>query len=228
MNFLNTPAFFLLLTMGIYILFSWIYFKVSNPFLNPVLWSIAFIILFLKVTGFTYEEYMGGGAMISFFLAPATVVLALPLVKNFSLLKKQGVAVVAGIFMGSVTAVVSTLVLCRLLGVDRELLLSLLPKNVTTPIGLELSKTLGGLPAVTVAAIVFTGIAGNILGPLILKLIRIKDPVAQGTALGTSSHAIGTSRAIEIGEVQGAVSGLCIGVAGFLTSLIVPLVLFFS
>lgn len=216
---------YLFLTITTYIVFLYLQKKLSNPILNPVLLSILIIILILKIFNIDYETYKTGGNFISLLLGPATVALALPLYKNWDILKKRGMILFIGILTGTITAILSVFFLCKLFAIDKEILLSLLPKSITTPIGMEVSKKIGGIPSLTVSVIVITGITGNILGPLILKVLKIKDPVAVGAAFGTASHAIGTSKALEIGEVEGAISGVCISIAGLLTSILIPLLL---
>lgn len=216
---------YLFLTLTTYLLFFYLQKRLSNPILNPVLLSITTIILVLKYFNIDYETYKVGGNFISILLGPATVALALPLYKNWNILKKRGIILFIGILVGTITAIMSVFFLCKLFSIDKEILLSLLPKSITTPIGMEVSKKIGGIPSLTVSVIVITGITGNILGPIVLKIIRVKDPVAVGAALGTASHAIGTSKALEIGEIEGAISGVCISIAGLITSILIPLLL---
>ncbi|MBN2617616.1 MAG: LrgB family protein [Spirochaetales bacterium] len=213
------------ITISCYLFFLFIQRKTKLSILNPVLLSITAIIILLIVVGQNYDDYMYGGRLISIFLGPATVTLALPLYKNRHILKSRGITVFIGILTGSFVAILSVYFLSKLFGIDKTIMLSLLPKSITTPIGMEISEKIGGIPALTVAVIVITGITGNILGPIVLKIFKIKDSVAIGAALGTASHAIGTSKALEIGEIEGAISGLSIGIAGLITSLLIPLLL---
>ncbi|WP_269851100.1 LrgB family protein [Methanosarcina horonobensis] len=155
-----------------------------------------------------FETYNLGGDYISFFLGPSTVVLAVPLYKKIQLLKSDVLPIIAGISAGYIAGISSILILSNFFGLDKIITSSLVPKSVTTPIGIEISKQIGGLPAITVAAIVATGIIGAVLGPFICRSFRIKDSVAVGIAIGTASHALGTTRAIELGETEGAMSGL--------------------
>jgi predicted murein hydrolase (TIGR00659 family) len=171
----------------------------------------------------TFDDYNRGGQYISFFLGPATVILAVPLYKKISLLKENVIPILAGISVGSAAGIVSIIVMCRMFGLDELLSISMIPKSVTTPIGMEISSQLGGMPSITVAAIVFTGIAGILLGPLVCKLFRINDKVAVGIAIGTSSHALGTTKAVEMGETEGAMSGMAIGIAGLVTVFLAPI-----
>lgn len=216
---------YLFLTLSTYIIFSYLQKKLKSPLLNPVLFSIIVIILIMKLFNIDYKEYKVGGNFISLLLGPATVALALPLYRNWDILKKRGIVLLAGIIVGTLTAILSVYFLGKLFGLNKEILLSLLPKSITTPIGMEVSREIGGIVSLTVSAIVLTGITGNMLGPIILKILRIKDPVAVGAAFGTASHAIGTSKALEIGEVEGAISGVCISIAGLLTAIIIPILL---
>lgn len=218
---------YIFITLSFYILYSWIQQRTNIAILNPVLLSVTSIIIILKATGISYDEYMLGGKFISVFLGPATVALAIPLYKNWSILRERGLTLIIGIFVGSIVAVTSVWFLSNLFKLDEEIVLSLLPKSITTPIGIEVSRKIGGIPSLTVSVIVLTGIIGNIFGPAIFKIFKITDSVAIGAALGTSSHAIGTSRALEIGEVEGAISGVSIGLAGLFTSLLIPILLLF-
>lgn len=225
MDFLKTPVFGILLSVVCYEIGILIQRKTKNPILNPLLLAIIFVILVLTVFDIPKETYDLGGSYILFLLGPATVVMAVPLYKQINLLKKDWLPILVGIFVGSATSVLSVIGLAKLFGVNIEIAVSMLPKSVTTAIGMEVSKEIGGVVSLTVAVIVLTGILGAVMGPFILKLLGIKDEVAQGVAMGTASHAVGTSKAMELGETQGAMSGLSIGIAGLTTVLIIPLVI---
>ena len=190
---------------------------------NPLLISIILIIAFLQVFNVSLDSFNKGGDIISFFLAPATVILAVPLFKQFELLKTNLIPIIVGITIGCITALTSIYLFSRLFGLDAALTASLIPKSVTTPIGIEVSKQIGGVPSITVAAIIITGIIGAVIGPMICRIFGIKDKVAIGISIGTSSHALGTTKAIELGETEGAMSGLAIGVAGLITVFLAPL-----
>lgn len=218
---------YVFMTLTFYIVYSWIQKKIKLAILNPVLLSVASLIILLKLTGITYDEYMVGGRFITLFLGPATVALAMPLYKNWHIIKERGLTLIIGILIGTFVAILSVWFLSKLFKIDDTIVLSLLPKSITTPIGMEVSRKIGGLPALTVSVIVLTGIIGNILGPILFKIFKINDSVAVGAAFGTASHAIGTSRALEIGEVEGAISGVSIGIAGLFTSVIIPALLLF-
>ncbi|MGE5458046.1 MAG: LrgB family protein, partial [Methanococcaceae archaeon] len=204
-----------------------LYKKTRLSILNPLLVASVLVMVFLLYFGIDFETYNLGGDYISFFLGPATVVLAVPLYKKIRLLKSNALPILAGISAGCIAGISSILTLSILIGLDEVISKSLAPKSVTTPIGIEISKQIGGLPAITVAAIVITGITGAVLGPFICRRFRIKDKVAVGVAIGTASHALGTTRAIELGETEGAMSGLAIGIAGLVTVFLVPLLLYF-
>jgi len=224
---LNNSLFYVFITIIAYEIGLFIYRKTKISLLNPYLISVVLIILFLSKTNISLELYNKGGNLISFFLAPATVILAVPLYKQLELLKANVFPVIAGVFVGCVASVVSVCFLSKLMKLSLPVILSLVPKSITTPIGIELSKQINGIPSITVSTILITGIVGAVFGPSICKFFRITDRIAVGIAFGTSSHAIGTTKAMELGEVEGAMSGLSIGIAGVITVLITPLILKF-
>ena len=178
---------------------------------NPLLISIIITIIVLAVSGVDYDVYNQGARYLSWFLTPATVCLAIPLYEQWSLLKKNYKAVVVGIASGVLTS------LSKIMNLSHAEYVTLLPKSITTAIGMGVSEELGGYVTITVAVIVVTGVLGNIFGELICKIFRIKEPIAKGLALGSAAHAIGTAKAMEMGEVEGAMSSLSIAVAGILT-----------
>ena len=194
--------------------------RVKSTLCNPLLIAIIAIILFLIGFDIDYEVYNEGAQFISYLLTPATVCLAVPLYEQFELLKKNVTAVLAGILAGVLTSATCVLVLCVLMKLGHEQYVTLLPKSITTAIGMVVSEELGGYATITVAVIVVTGIFGYIMADFILKIFRITDPIAKGVAIGTSSHAGGTARAMELGEVEGAMSSLSIAVAGLTTVLV--------
>jgi predicted murein hydrolase (TIGR00659 family) len=225
-EFLSTPLFGILLSLIAFQIGILLYKKTRLSILNPLLVASVLVMVFLLYFGIDFQTYNLGGDYISFFLGPATVVLAVPLYRKIRLLKSNALPILAGITAGCIAGISSIFGLSTFLGLDEVIIRSLAPKSVTTPIGIEISKHIGGLPAITVAAIVFTGITGAVLGPYICRCFRIKDKVAVGVAIGTASHALGTTRAIELGETEGAMSGLAIGIAGLITVFLVPLVLY--
>ena len=195
-------------------------FKLS--ILNPLLVSIVIVIVFLIVSGIDYDRYNQGGKYISYFLTPATVCLAIPLYQQLGLLKNNFKAIMIGILTGVLTSLCSILALSFIFKLTHEQYITMLPKSVTTAIGIAVSEELGGIKTVTTAVIVLTGILGNVLGEGVCRLFKIKNPIAVGLALGTASHAIGTTKALEFGEVQGAMSSLSIAISGLLTVILAP------
>ena len=193
--------------------------KFKLGFLNPLLISIIITIIVLVVSGVDYDTYNAGAQYLSWFLTPATVCLAIPLYEQWELLKHHWRAVFLGILAGVFTSMGTVCVLAWLMGLSHEEYVTLLPKSITTAIGMGLSEELGGYVTITVAVIVVTGVLGNIMGEVICRIFRITDPIAKGLAFGASSHAIGTAKAMEIGEIEGAMSSLAIAVTGLLTVL---------
>ncbi|MCR5580186.1 MAG: LrgB family protein [Pseudobutyrivibrio sp.] len=196
---------------------AWLKKKTGLGFFNPLLVSIIITILFLLGANIDYETYNKGAQYLTWLLTPSTVCLAIPLYEEWELLKKNSKAVVLGITAGVLTSLLTVFVLAKLMGLSHANYVTLLPKSITTAIGMGVSEELGGYVTITVAVIVITGVVGNILGEIILKIFRIHEPISKGLALGTAAHAIGTAKAIELGEVEGAMSSLSIAVAGILT-----------
>ena len=230
-NFLNTlanPMFGVLLTLCCFQLGCWIRSKMPGNLLkmlfNPLIIAIILIITTLLVFDLDHGTfYAPADGIITFFLAPATVMLAIPLYKQIEVLKKSGIPILVGILVGATTAIVVVIFLNMLVGLQGEYAISTIPKSVTAAVSQEISATMGGIPALTVAVTVLTGITGNVLGATVLKLCRVKDPVAQGVALGCTSHVIGTAKAIEMGEVQAAMGSLSISLAAIMATFLAPL-----
>ncbi len=220
---IESPLFGILLSLLAFEIGMLIYRKTKWPLLNGYLVSVILVIAVLIGFRIDLHSFNRGGQIINFFLGPATVVLAVPLYRQIKLLKANIVPILVGITAGSLTGIVSIIGLAKLFGLSQVLSVSLIPKSVTTPIGLEISKEIGGIPAITVAAIIITGIVGAVIGPTVCRACRIHDQVAVGAAIGTSAHAIGTTKALELGEIEGAVSGLTIGIAGLITVFLAPL-----
>lgn len=202
-----------------YILGAFLQKKTKLSLLNPLLFSIILTIGALLLLRIDYEVYYEGAKYLSYFLTPATVCLAIPLYQQFSLLKKNWKAVLLGICSGVLSSLGAVLLIAIAFGLTHEEYVTILPKSITTAIGMDVSKELGGYVTLTVAVIVITGIVGNVFAELTLKLFRITEPIAKGVAIGTSSHALGTAKAIEMGETEAAMSSLSIAVAGLLTVL---------
>lgn len=191
--------------------------KLKLAIFNPLLVSIIFTIIVLVISKVDYKVYNEGAKYLRWFLTPATVCLAIPLYEQWQLLKKNYKAVIVGITSGVLTSLLTVFVLSLVMNLDHAQYVTLLPKSITTAIGMGLSEELGGYVTITVAVIVITGVLGNIFGEVICKLFRIEEPIAKGLALGSASHAIGTAKAMEMGEIEGAMSSLSIAVAGILT-----------
>ncbi len=184
---------------------------------NPLLVADIIIIAFLLVFRIDYHLYEEGARYISSLLTPATICLAVPLYEQFEMLKKNAAAIVIGIASGVLTSLVTIFVLAKLFMIDHTLYVTLLPKSITTAIAVGVTEELGGIVSITIASIILTGLGGHIFAEILLKLFRITEPVAKGVAIGTASHAMGTAKALEIGDVEGAMSGLSIVIAGLMT-----------
>lgn len=221
---INNVLFGLVLSLASFEVGIFINRNTRIPILNPLLIAIGIIICFLFAFHIDFDTYNKGGQFINMFLGPSTVVLAVPLYKQLDLLKKNAKAILTGIFVGSAIGIISIIGISYLVGLNSSVIKSLVPKSVTTPIGISISSQLGGVVPITVLAIIITGIVGAVFGPTICKIFRIKDKVAVGVSIGTASHAVGTSKALELGEVEGAMSSLSIGIAGIMTVIIAPLV----
>lgn len=225
-EFLESVSLFpLVLTLGTYQFGLWCQKKAKNALCNPLLIATILSIVVIVLLDFDLQVYQKGTAGISWLLTPATVCLAVPLYEQLKVLKKHLPAILAGITAGVVTSLVSIFLLCRLFLLDDVITISLLPKSITTAIGLALTEQGGGISALTTFAIVITGILGNLSGSAFCKLLKISDPIAQGVGFGTASHVIGTSRAMEVDPLTGAVSSLSLAVAGIITAVVFPVIL---
>lgn len=219
--FLNTPT-LLFLTLGSYLLGIYCKTKSGISLLHPFVICIPIIIFFLKVTGITCSEYMEHNQLITFLLGPSVVALGLPLYENLKIIKKNMAAILTAAVTGSFMGVASVYLICKALNLDEIFVLSLESKSVTTPIAMDLTQSLGGDISLTAVSVVLCGFFGAVFGPLLWKLFRFDHPVARGLAMGCASHGLGTARAIEMGAVEGAVSGLSIALMGIATALIIP------
>lgn len=189
----------------------------KSALLNPLLISVAVTIVILVAFHINYATYYEGAKYLSYLLTPATVCLAIPMYEQLELLKKNMKAVMAGIVSGVLMSLGCIFIMAVIFKLNHQTYVTLLPKSITTAIGMGVSEELGGYVTITVAVIVITGILGNIIGEAVCKIFRIEEPIAKGVALGTASHAIGTARAMEMGQIEGAMSSLSIAVAGLLT-----------
>ena len=217
----------MLLSLGAYLAGLFIKKKTRLAIMNPLLIAIVLVILLLSLLDIPYEAYNQSAKLLSSLLTPATICLAVPLYEQLALLKKHRNAILAGILSGVITSLICVFALCFLFGLDHASYVTLLPKSITTAIGMGVSEKLGGYVSITVAVILITGILGNIIAENVCRIFRITEPVARGIAIGTASHAIGTTKALELGHIEGAMSSLSIVISGVLTvfgsSLFAPL-----
>lgn len=223
--YLDTALFGVTITIIIYSLSLLINKKVNIAILNPIILSIIAIIIFLNLNNIDYKVYNKGGSIISFFLGPATVALAVPLYKQINLLRENFLAILLGIVAGAGAGIITVILLSRIFALDKVITLSMLPKSTTSAIAIDIAESIGGNPALAIAFVIATGILGNIIGPALLRICKINNRLAQGISLGTASHVVGTARAMEIGEVEGAMASLAIGVAGLITVFLAPIIL---
>ena len=215
--FINSATIGVVLSIFAYQLGVFLKKKTNSPLLNPLLVSIVIVMAILVIFHVDYESYNSSAKYLSYLLTPATVSLAIPLYRQMATLKKNFKAIILSVLAGAITSMGVILVMAILFGLSHEEYVTLLPKSITTAIGMGVSEELGGYVTITVVVIIITGILGNIIGSYACKLFRIQNPISKGLALGTSSHAIGTTKAMEMGEIEGAMSSLSIVVAGLLT-----------
>ena len=210
----SSSAWGVLLTLAAFALGTLINRVTGKAVFNPLLLGSIFVIILLSVLNISYADYKISAAPVSYLLLPATISLAIPLYEKWDLLKENAAAIIAGISVGTLVTVA--------MGLTREQYVTLLPKSVTTAISMDVAAELGGIAALTGAIVILTGIAGNLLAETVCKVFHITDPIAKGVGIGTSAHAVGTSKALQMGEVEGAMSGLSIAVAGVLTAVLCP------
>lgn len=217
-DFLSGSTYFAVMAcVGLYMIGMAIQKRVRFALCNPMLISMTVVVLYLILSGTDYRAFEQDVAPLSYLLTPATVCLAIPLYQQLQVLKRNWQAIFAGIAAGVVASGVSIFGMSLIFGLTHPEYVSALPKSITTAIGMVMSEELGGYPSITVGLIIVTGMIGNMFGEQLMKLLRIHDPVAKGIAMGTASHAFGTSRALQMGEVEGAMSGLSVAVAGLMT-----------
>lgn len=214
----------LLLTLGAFQLALLLQRKLKSPLCNPILVSVLLILGFLSFTGMRVADYQAGIGSISWLLTPATICLAIAFYEQFQEMKQQMGALCVGVVAGSVCCLGMLYILCHFFGFDRVLTLSLLPKSITNAIGVALSEEIGGIAAITTAAIAITGIFGNIAGPLMCRVFGLKNEVAQGVAFGTAAHVIGTAKATEMSQLAGAVGSLSLTLSGLITTVLISFV----
>lgn len=220
---LDNQYFGIVLSFAAYEIGKWINKKLKTPIANPLLIAILLIIGFLPITGIDYEYYKKGGDFIAFFIGPATVAMVLDLYANLDTLKKNILPILVGVGFWTIFSFVLAIFLSKIFQIDKNLVASLIPQSITTAIAISLSGEYQGIIGLTAIVVVIRGVSGAVFAPIVMKIFRIKDPVAQGVAIGTSSHAVGTSQARLMGEIQGAMSGLSIAIAGITAVIIMPL-----
>lgn len=219
-NSVNSPFFGIILSIVGFKIGLMLQKKLKSPFINPLIIAMVFCIVILKIGNISYAQYNLGGNIIYLFLGPATAILAVSVYNQFAILKKNIIPVIAGTIVGSAVSIGSIILMAKLFNLDQIISISLYPKSVTTPIAIVLSEQNGGLQAITIFAVSLTGMTGAMLAPLLSKMFFITNEVAEGVAIGTSSHALGTTRALEMGETQGAMSSIAIAFSGIATVLL--------
>ena len=220
---LESQFFGLFLSLAFFQLARWLNRKAGREVISPLLFATLLCIAVLLVFDIDFEVYNRGAQYLDVLLTPATICLAIPLYRQYELLRRNAVAVLAGSVAGVAAHMAGCLLMLAVFRQEAAEFITLLPKSITTAIGKSLSAELGGYPAITMAAIMITGLFGAAIAPALLRLFRVRDPLAQGLAIGTASHAAGTSTAVQMGEVQGAASSLAIVVTGLLTVIAAPL-----
>jgi predicted murein hydrolase (TIGR00659 family) len=216
-DFLSWPVFGITITLGAYLFACWLSRKANTALLNPLLIAAFIIMAFLLLTGIDYETYANGGRYIELLLLPATVCLAIPIYHKRAILKKYWLAILIGCAAGAGVCMLCIKVMSGWFGLTDDVVNSILSKSTTTPFALAVSESLGGIRAITIVGLTITGIAGNMLAPSLIRLSHVNNPVAAGLGIGTASHVVGTSRALVIGETEGAVSGIAITITGIFT-----------
>ncbi|MEI2396833.1 MULTISPECIES: CidB/LrgB family autolysis modulator [Paenibacillus] len=203
-----TGLLFLGLTIAVYLLAKRIYASSGKMYTSPLIITPLLIIAFLLMTGSSYESYNAGGKWLSDLLQPATIAFAIPLHKNFRVLKKHAAEIAAGVLSGTVIAVISSMLLAKWLHLSGDLATSLVPRSVTTPIAMSISQSIGGVPSITAVFVILTGVLGTMMGPSVLRLFRIDNEIARGVSLGTAAHGTGTSKAFELSSLTGTISSI--------------------
>jgi predicted murein hydrolase (TIGR00659 family) len=225
MEFLGNKYLLLALTFGVFAMFKALQKRMGWVLLNPILLTIATLILYLKCADISYETYSEGGELIAFWLKPAVVALGVPLYLQLEMIKKQWMPILLSQLVGCLVGVVSVVLIAKGLGATPDVICSLAPKSVTTPIAMEVSNATGGIPSLTAAVVVMVGLFGAVFGFRVLDMGRVKSPIAQGLSMGTASHAIGTSAAMEISKKYGAYASLGLTLNGILTAILAPMML---
>lgn len=221
---IESTEFILVLIFGSYLFGQWIFKKTKFALFHPLIISIAIIIVFLQISGIDYKKFDEGSRFVSFLLGPSVVALGYILYEQMNYLKGNVISILTSIFIGSITGILSVITLAKITGADNAIIMSLEPKSVTTAIAINISTQSGGIPALTSVIVLFCGIFGGIIGPYVLRILGIKSSIAKGLAMGASSHSVGTVKAMEMGVIEGALSGLAIGLMGIMTALLIPFI----
>lgn len=217
---LNNPLFGISITLISFEIGSIIYKKVKSPLCSPFILAIIFIVSFLLIFKIPSSSYMQGGSIINMMLTPATAALAISMYHKIKIIKQNFLPIIIGTFVGSLVSITSIILMCKMFNLDDSITNAIVPKSVTVPIAIDLAEKNGGIVPITIACVCITGIFGSVFSPFLIKLFKLKNPVSIGLAMGTSSHGLGTSKAIEMGETEGALSGIAIGLAGIMTVII--------
>lgn len=217
-------GFFIIFTIIVYLLMNKLYLKYSFPLFTPILTAAAVIVGFLLIFHVSYPTYMIGGAWINKLLGPAVVALAFPLYKQRKTLLKYRSIILSGVIGGVLFGIFSGLLMAEILGINQNVIASILPKSLTTPVAIQISTNLGGIPAMTAIFVMVAGLSGAIIGPMVLQLFQIQNPISKGIALGSASHAVGTSKALEYGELPFSMSSVSMTLSAILGSIISPII----
>ena len=225
MEFLENKYLLIALTFGAFACFKGLQKKTGSVLLNPILLTMITLIVFLKMTGISYDTYREGGLLIDFWPKPAIVALGVPLYLQLEMIKKQWLPILLSQLVGCLVGIISVVLISRGLGASQEVICSLAPKSVTSPIAMEVAAATGGIPSLSAAVVILVGLFGAVLGFKVLDLGQVKSPIAQGLSMGTASHAIGTSAAMEVSRKYGAYASLGLTLNGILTAILAPIVL---
>ena len=224
MDFLENKFFLLAITFGFFFISKLLQKKTGWVLLNPILLAVAMLICFLKLSGVSYEKYQDAGSLVEFWLRPAVVALGVPLYLQLRMIKKQLLPIILSQLAGCIVGLISVTVVAKLLGATPEVIMSLAPKSVTTPIAMEVSSAVGGIPSLTAAVVIVVGLFGAIFGFKVLQVGHVHSPIAQGLSMGTATHAVGT-RAMEVSGKYGAYASLGLTLNGIFTALLSPYIL---
>ena len=228
MDFLENKFFLLAITFGFFFISKLLQKKTGWVLLNPILLAVAMLICFLKLSGVSYEKYQDAGSLVEFWLRPAVVALGVPLYLQLRMIKKQLLPIILSQLAGCIVGLISVTVVAKLLGATPEVIMSLAPKSVTTPIAMEVSSAVGGIPSLTAAVVIVVGLFGAIFGFKVLQVGHVHSPIAQGLSMGTATHAVGTSRAMEVSGKYGAYASLGLTLNGIFTALLSPYIALLS